>query len=283
MESIRDDEKFSGSEKVHESFEQKFNQVNDLLKYIVEHMRGSVAVHDRDLRYIYVSKKYLEIYGLEGQNIIGKHHYEVFPDMPQVLRDAHESCLQGEVVGADEDIFVREDGTKEITRWECRPWFATNNTIGGMIVFTEIITKQKAIERELIASKERYLSVFNDAPIGIALIDSITGNYIEVNPELCNITGRSQEEMLKICWQDITLPEDISQDHKMMNQLLGGKVKNYSVRKRYFRPDGQTVWVRNTVTPYRHADTPCHLVMVIDISDIVKRQERVEYLSNHDP
>lgn len=266
----------------HDSFERKYNQLNELLRYIVEHMRGSVAVHDRDLRYIYVSQKYLEEYELVGQDIIGKHHYEVFPDLPQKWRDVHKRCLMGEVLNADDDPFIRSNGDIEITRWECRPWFLADGSIGGIIVYTELITDQKAIEKELIASKERYMSVFNDAPIGIALIDTSTGRYLEVNPELCNITGRSEEEMLRMSWQDITNPDDISQDHLMMKQLLSGKVKNYSVRKRYFRPDGQTVWVRNTVTPYKHSETPCHLAMVIDISDMVKRQERVEFLSNHD-
>jgi len=276
------DQAILGPSNSEESFEQKYNQLNDLLKYIVEHMRGSVAVHDRELRYVYVSEKYLEEYDLVGQDVIGRHHYDVFPELPQKWRDVHKRCLAGEVISADEDPFFREDGSEEITRWECRPWFTAEKTIGGIIVYTELITKQKAIEKELIANKERYQSVFNDAPIGIALIDTTTGRYLEVNPELCNITGRTKEELLNMTWQDITNPDDISQDHKLMKQLLSGKVKNYSVRKRYFRPDGQTVWVRNTVTPYSHSDTPCHLAMVIDITDIVKRQERVEYLSNHD-
>ena len=215
-----------GPSNSEESFEQKYNQLNDLLKYIVEHMRGSVAVHDRELRYVYVSEKYLEEYDLVGQDVIGRHHYDVFPELPQKWRDVHKRCLAGEVISADEDPYFREDGTEEITRWECRPWFTAEKTIGGIIVYTEMITKQKAIEKELIANKERYQSVFNDAPIGIALIDTTTGRYLEVNPELCNITGRSKEEMLSIAWQDITIPEDITQDHKLMKQLLSGKVKN---------------------------------------------------------
>jgi PAS domain S-box-containing protein len=127
---------------------------HDLLRYIIEHNKSAVAVHDRDLNYIYVSQRYLDNYRVQDQNIIGKHHYEVFPDLPQKWREVHQKALAGETLSAEDDIYKRADGSVEYTRWECRPWYQADGTIGGIIVYTEIITERKQVEEELRQLKQ---------------------------------------------------------------------------------------------------------------------------------
>nr|MBC8318052.1 PAS domain-containing protein [Candidatus Desulfobia pelagia] len=122
---------------------------HDLMRYIIEHTRSAIAVHDRDLKYIYVSQSYLDDYKLKEQDIIGKHHYDVFPDLPQKWRDVHKKALAGEVSSAEADPYEREDGSVEWTRWECRPWYEADGAVGGIIVYTEVITEHKKAEDEL--------------------------------------------------------------------------------------------------------------------------------------
>ncbi|GGK57304.1 MULTISPECIES: PAS domain S-box protein [Flavobacteriaceae] len=141
-------------EKAEES-KKALKQSGDLMKYIIEHNRSAVAIHDKDFKYIYVSKRYLEEYNLKGKNIIGKHHYDVFPDLPQKWRDVHKKALLGNVSSADEDPYYKDDGTVVWTRWECRPWYENDNTIGGFIIYTEVITERKKMELELIKAKEQ--------------------------------------------------------------------------------------------------------------------------------
>ncbi len=121
---------------------------HDLMRYIIEHTRSAVAVHDRDLRYIYVSRRYLEEYGVKETDIIGRHHYEVFPDLPEKWRAVHRRALAGETSAADRDPYVREDGTQEWTCWECRPWYEADGGIGGIIVYTEVITDRIKAEEQ---------------------------------------------------------------------------------------------------------------------------------------
>ena len=129
--------------------------MSDLMQYIIEHNRSAIAVHDRDLRYIYVSQRYLLDYKVKENDVVGKHHYDVFPDLPQKWRDVHQRALKGEVLSAEDDPFERADGTVEWTRWECRPWYDADGNIGGIIVYTEVITDRKKTELELIATKEK--------------------------------------------------------------------------------------------------------------------------------
>ncbi len=137
-----------------EEAQKKLRHSHDLMKYIIEHTNSAVAVHDLDLNYIFVSQRYLEEYKVTEPNIIGRNHYEVFPDLPQKWRDVHQRALRGEVLGADRDPYHRDNGTTEWTRWECRPWYDDNGEIGGIIVYTEVITS--------IVESEEKLRDYND-------------------------------------------------------------------------------------------------------------------------
>ncbi|HOO84608.1 MAG TPA: PAS domain S-box protein, partial [Prolixibacteraceae bacterium] len=131
--------------------ENSLKHSHHLMRYIIEHDRSAIAVHDRDLNYVYVSQSYLKQYNVHDTDIIGKHHYDVFPDLPQKWRDVHQKALKGEVSSADRDIYKKEDGTLVYTRWECRPWYEADGSIGGIIIYTEVINDR--IEKELEIKK----------------------------------------------------------------------------------------------------------------------------------
>ena len=137
------------------NIQKKLDHAHELMKYIIEHSRSAIAVHDKNMNYIYVSDKYIRDYKVEKQDIIGKNHYEVFPELPQKWKDVHQRVLSGEVISEEDDPFTRQDGSVDWTRWECRPWFEEDGTIGGLIVYTELINAQKNTEQALIKEKER--------------------------------------------------------------------------------------------------------------------------------
>lgn len=128
--------------------QKKLQAWHDLMQDIIRYDPSAIAVLDREMRHIYVSQRYLDDYGVT-QEILGRNHYEVFPDIPERWREVHARALQGEVLHSDEDFFVRCDGRVEYTRWLCRPWHAADGSIGGIVLYTEVITALKQVEREL--------------------------------------------------------------------------------------------------------------------------------------
>jgi PAS domain S-box-containing protein len=128
---------------------------HNLMSYIIQHNPSSIAVFDKELRYIYVSQRYMNDYKVDDPNIIGKYHYDLYPNLPQKFKDAHQKSLKGEIVSADDDPYYREDGTVDWTRWESRPWYEADGTIGGIIIYTELITERIQQKLELIAAKEK--------------------------------------------------------------------------------------------------------------------------------
>lgn len=133
----------------------------DLMQYIIKYVPTAISVLDNDLRYIFVSERYLRDYGVKEKDIIGRHHYDVFPELPERLRAVHRRVLKGAVEHAEDDPFVRFDGSVDIVNWECRPWYNEDGAIGGIILYTEVITRQKDIEQNLLVSNKRLQSIVN--------------------------------------------------------------------------------------------------------------------------
>jgi two-component system NtrC family sensor kinase len=119
------------------------------LRLFVENTPAAVAMFDRNLRYLSVSRRWLTDYGLGDRDIIGRYHYDVFPEIPERWKINHRRVLAGEVLRGDEDPFPRKDGRIDWVRWEERPWRDNNGEIGGMIMFTEVITERKRAEEAL--------------------------------------------------------------------------------------------------------------------------------------
>jgi PAS domain S-box-containing protein len=133
----------------HKNAQKKLQEWHDLMQYIIQHDPNAIAVFDNELRYIYVSRRFLEDYKLKDQNIIGKHHYEVFPEIPKRWRDVHERTLAGEIISSEDDFFKRADGSIDYVRWQCRPWHHSDGTVGGIVLYTEVVTERKKAEAAL--------------------------------------------------------------------------------------------------------------------------------------
>ncbi|MBN2874408.1 MAG: PAS domain S-box protein [Spirochaetales bacterium] len=205
------------------------------MSYIIEHSRSAIAVHDRNLRYIYVSKKYLTDYNVVEKDIIGKHHYDVFPDLPQKWRDAHKKALEGEISSAEDDIFERADGSTELTRWECRPWYEQDESIGGFVVYTEVITERNFAEIAIRKSEEKYRAIIQATRDGFWSVDK-NGKCIDVNASYSRMVGYSIEELLKLGIRDVDALEDDQMIAKRIEKVRQSGFDNFSTRHK--RKDG---------------------------------------------
>jgi len=113
------------------------------IRMLIEHAPAAVAMFDTNMRYIMVSKRWMVDYRLGNRDILGRSHYEIFPEINHDLKDIHKRCLAGEVFDCREELFERADGTSDWIKWEMCPWYTAANKIGGAILFTEVITERK--------------------------------------------------------------------------------------------------------------------------------------------
>lgn len=121
----------------------------EVFRLFVEHSPAAIAMFDREMRYLAASRRYLVDYDLGEQQLVGRSHYEVFPEMPERWKQIHRRCLAGAIEKCDEDPFPRADGTIDWVRWEVRPWAVSDGGIAGLILFSEVITERKRAEEQV--------------------------------------------------------------------------------------------------------------------------------------
>lgn len=258
------------SQRKKDEFSRKHS--TDLLRYVIEHTRSAVAIHDKNLRYLYVSQKYLDEYGLkDASSIIGRHHYDVLPDLPQKWRDMHQRALAGEVISAEDDPYVREDGSVEYTRWECRPWYTEQGTIGGIIIYTEMITKQKEFEHELKKTKEYLETVLTHANAPIVVWDpSLTITL--ANQAFSSLFGLSVEQM--IGHRLVEFEQYIPLQHRDALYLqLGTRKAIDAAEIEMAQSDGSNRTLLWNVSPMFNPDTGDLVAIIAQGQDISERKK----------
>ncbi len=130
-------------------FQNKIKESNERNMIFIEQAPGAIAMFDSNMCYMAASKQWIKDYKLTGLDLIGKSHYEIFPEIGDDWKKIHQDCLNGEINQCDESIFEREDGSTQWITWDVRPWYLYENKIGGIIMYTADIThiKQKDLEK----------------------------------------------------------------------------------------------------------------------------------------
>lgn len=140
--------------------EATLSQNEEHLRLLFHHAPAALAMFDSLMRYLTVSDRWLSDYKLDRNNIIGRSHYEVFPNLASSWRAAHERALAGETIKSEEDKMILPDGSEVWLRWEVRPWRHADESVGGIVIFTEDITDRKAADLKImgyVAQVERLL------------------------------------------------------------------------------------------------------------------------------
>lgn len=199
----------------------------DLMSYIVSHARSAIAVHDRNLNYLYVSKEYLRTYDVRSPEVIGRHHYEVFPDLPQKWRDVHQRSLRGEIISASDDVYNRANGETLWTRWECRPWYENDESIGGIIINTEVTNRTERLQRILADNNSFFRTLLDTTFDGFCVVDSY-GRILEANRAYSELTGYTVGELTKMTIWEVDAREDQADVHTRMERIRRNGTETFS-------------------------------------------------------
>lgn len=130
------------------SAELLIRQSNERNRIFVAQTPNALAMFDKDMRYMAASQRWLEEYHIDDKEIIGRSHYDIFPEISEDWKAIHRKCLDGEINTCDEAAFKRQDGSVQWLSWDIRPWYESEKKIGGLLMYTADITALKAKDTE---------------------------------------------------------------------------------------------------------------------------------------
>ncbi len=241
------------------------------LQLFVENAPAAIAMLDREMRYINASRRWFTDYGLESVDIIGKSHYEIFPDIPDRWREIHRRCLAGAVESCNEDPFLRTDGRTDWIDWEIRPWFGDREEIGGIVIFSQNVTERRQLTEALRRSEERFRLALKNAPVAIAAQDRDLQFLWAYNPQSVR-----PEEIIGKTDADIFAPRDAAIVAALKRKVLASGVE---LREQlWLESDGKRMFLDLFIEPMRDASGMIDGVGVatVDFTQLKKTEEALQ-------
>ncbi len=241
----------------------------------LKHAPLGIAIFDRSMRYLAHSAQYLTDQGLPADlPLLGRVHYEVFPEIPRHWRDLHARVIaEGVELREDAgDRYVDRNGRVEWIRWSMAPWRTEDGAIGGLVLYTEVATAAVEARLRLEAAEARYKALFEQAAMGVARI-APGGTFLEVNDRFCAITRHDRDHLLAGDAAELIEPEDLPDAQRHVRSLLAGRTDTYHAERRLRAGDGSSLWIRLNVSRVQPPGQRPYLVAII--ADITTRK-RIE-------
>lgn len=246
-----------------------------VLRLQVQRSSDMLCRHDPDGTYIAVSSAAASIVGRPPDELVGRSPYEfLHPDDVDRSRATHDRVLASDAVKTVEHRFRHADGHwvwLEVTSQAVR---SDDGEVVEIHTSSRDVTARKVAEARLAESEERFRLSMANAPIGIALV-APDGSWLDVNDRVCEIVGRTREELLTLTFQDITHPDDLDADLGYVQALLDGEMDRYTMEKRYLHADGHEVPIELSVSLV-HDDRGEPLHFISQIQDISERRRAEE-------
>ncbi len=257
------------------------------LRTLTEHAPAAIAIFDRGMRYLAVSRRWIEDNQLDGKDIIGMCHYDVLPHIPARWRDVHRRGLAGETLRADADRIENPDGSVQWRRWEVWPWRDNMGKVGGIVIASENITERVVAERQLRESEARLALALKAANTAVWEMDVATQMLLPADERLFTMLGYGQNNLQTLAqWFAHMHEEDREHVSELFKEVIDGRRENYSSEVRFREKSGHWHWVLCQATAASRGPDGKATRLVGTHTDIHVRklaEQRAREAALHDP
>jgi len=211
-----------------------------------------------------------KIYGFTEEEALGQQLEDLI--IPDEMRSGVISALnglvqQGTAIPAGE-LTLKDKNNNHVDVFSSH--VVQTNQQGETEVFCVDINLQerKQAERALMQSEQRFHSFFDNAPLGVAIIDAVTGETLDTNTQLSKILGKEKSELLSTPYQSYIYPDDLRDLYINVRQLDRGKVSKFNISTRFYNPEISTIWLNMTVSRLegKMGGNPIHLCLFEDVT-----------------
>ncbi|MCL6621245.1 MAG: PAS domain S-box protein [Syntrophobacterales bacterium] len=244
---------------------------------LVELSPDAIALH-QDGRFVFLNPAAARMLGADTpEELVGREVLEVVaPAYRELAQERIRQVLEGtgEVPRQELQLKRRDGGVVEVETAAVRLLYHGRPAV---LVIARDITARRRAEAALRQSEARFRTIFENAPIGIGLME-LDGKGLEVNAALINMLGYPQEELCRFTTEDLLHPEDVAERRRLFQELREGRRRGYVREARFIRKDFRLLWTRvHTAAVRPDPDGPLLLVgMVEDITSQKEAQATLE-------
>jgi PAS domain S-box-containing protein len=150
-----------------------------------------------------------------------------------------------------------------------------NSRAGGVVMHTDI-TARRLAESKLRESEERFRTIFDAAPAGIA-VSTPPGHFLETNAAFGRMLGYTAEELRGMNFANVTHPDDLQVNLDLRQDILTGRRKGFVMEKRYLKKDGEVLWSRHSVSA-THGERGEIATLIAVTEDITQQKQFAQEL-----
>lgn len=244
---------------------------------------------------VYWSSQLYRIFGIEPKQepstfrvTFGTYLERVHADEQADVRRKIETALKDTTPFRFQHRIVRPNGEIRSVRCQGEPVVdPVTKEMVRVVGVCQDITELASIERARAEADARFRSAFENAPIGIALVDfseGSEGRLTEVNRALTDLTGRTPDELVGSKLTNLCLSEDSADDESLRERLVAGEIERFTVEKRALLPDDRLVWFELSVStvPADGAVRTAGIVQVQDVTERKRFEDKLRYIADHD-
>ena len=242
-------------------------------RQLIDTLQEGVWLIDKDANTTFVNPRMAEMLGYTVEAMLGQ---DLFAFIDEKNKELMQRKLQRRRQGIKESYdfeFICKDGHTIYVTLASSPIMDESGNYQGAIAVVTDVTERRLAEEALRESEERFRVTYEGAPVGITHV-SPEGKWLHVNRRFCEMVGYSRKELLQRTFKDITYPDDLEANLKLLYQLLASEITTYSMEKRYIHKNGSLVWVNLTVTPVR--DTTGEVKYIIGIIEDINERKQAE-------
>ena len=260
------------------TLELKLFRSEEQFRFLFEHSPIGMALTDYLTgQFLEVNQSLLQSTGYCKEELLGLNFSDITPQEYAAKLLEAKACLS--CTGRFEPFqkeYIRKDGSHYPL--EVRG-FLMRDTDGRQVVWAiiEDITVRKRTEDALQKNEQVFRSIFEQAAVGVAIIESATGRFLRVNKKYAALVGLTIEELLLCSFERITHIDDMQIDWSRLEALKNGRLNEFTLEKRYLHKNGSIVWVMLAVSPLLYTDNQLqqHLLIIHDITEQKLAEARV--------
>jgi PAS domain S-box-containing protein len=259
--------------------EEAFRESESRLRLITDNMIDQISQIDKNQIILFISPSVERLMGFKPADLIG-HTVTDFihpDDTDRVVRETRAAIDRHQHSVRLEYRYRHQNGEYRWFESESRILYNDAGEYNGAVFSSRDITERRVVEEQLRESRERFQKIFEDSPLGIAIV-SPEFTFRMVNRQFCEMLKYREEEMLTKSFTDITHPDHIAADIAESRKIVTGEREVYKTEKMYIKKDSSILWASLTASPVKDEDGRVlyAIALIEDISERKKAEEALQ-------